>query len=440
MVGSIFVALIAMLVFGGSISDQDDDGVSGAYANAKDDLDGDNNNIDIDLNIKIVSWRIFAMICALPSAIGFVTVWFYVPESPRFLALIKKNCPKATVNVNHIATQLSSSSSSFIEPMRLEEVSYHYPSSHSHNNDHNTNPTIPDMVCTGMIEMYQGIKVLYSSGKIRNHTVIPLQFLWFTLNFGSYGLLTWINSLFLIINLKNVYFNALLFAFANLPGNILSGLLVDQIGRKKTLIFSMIMSALSLLLFAIFASMDNNNNDTSPAANTSRTIGIVLSACAFQAFSISGWNTIDCLTGEAFPTSIRSTGMGICIASGRVGAMVAQWVNGFYIEEGSPVMLLIIASSTLVVGAIIPCCMDDGTEKKLLPLDDDLTSSLPVVAVSRSHFGDSNNDVNRRYASRELGTSSEDASFPSSAMDSAHYSFCSDEDGQRRNHSSKRFL
>merc|ERR1711988_1702273 len=99
---------------------------------------------------------------------------------------------------------------------------------------------------------------------------------WFALSFGSYGLLTWINIIFVKVHLENVYYNALLFAFSNLPGNILSGLFMDSqiVGRSYLLIGSIVLSSVSLLSFAIFATNvlvvdgDNKDEDTDGTAVT----------------------------------------------------------------------------------------------------------------------------------------------------------------------------
>jgi MFS family permease len=135
-----------------------------------------------------------------------------------------------------------------------------------------------------------------------------------------------------------------LFAAANLPGNLVSALFMDRVGRTIMLMSSSLAASASLLLFAFFSK--NQSYDSRNAA------GIVTSACLFQAFSITAWNTIDCMTSERFPTSVRSTGMGICAASGRIGAMIAQFVNGVLLD--SPVRLLAVASISLFVAAITP--------------------------------------------------------------------------------------
>jgi hypothetical protein len=83
---------------------------------------------------------------------------------------------------------------------------------------------------------------LRSTSKLYHPTLLrttwPLQTIWFSLNFGSYGILTWINTLFIAVHLDNVYFNAFLFAASNLPGNIVSGLFMDYTGRTCMLVTS----------------------------------------------------------------------------------------------------------------------------------------------------------------------------------------------------------
>jgi MFS family permease len=208
---------------------------------------------------------------------------------------------------------------------------------------------------------------LRSTSKLYHPTLLrttwPLQTIWFSLNFGSYGILTWINTLFIAVHLDNVYFNAFLFAASNLPGNIVSGLFMDYTGRTCMLVTSSLAAAASLLTFAYFAAQESAEGHTLNAT------GIVISACSFQAFSIAAWNTIDCMTTERFPTSVRSTGMGVCAASGRIGAMVAQIVNGALVH--SPVRLLLVASTSLLVAAMTPLLLPYGDYANR-ELEDDL--------------------------------------------------------------------
>jgi hypothetical protein len=53
---------------------------------------------------------------------------------------------------------------------------------------------------------------------------------------------------------------------------------------------------------------------------------------------------------ENFPTEIRTSAMGVLAASGRVGAISAQFVNGS-LEDSVP-LLLFVTSGCMVLGGV----------------------------------------------------------------------------------------
>jgi MFS family permease len=61
MIGRLFVSLVALLIFTHGTSDQ-----------------------------TLPAWRVFAMICAIPSFVAFILVFIFIPESPRYLSLHHK--------------------------------------------------------------------------------------------------------------------------------------------------------------------------------------------------------------------------------------------------------------------------------------------------------------------------------------------------------------
>jgi MFS family permease len=309
------------------------------------------------------SWRVFAVACAIPSAVGALMVGTLVGESPRFLAIRQKQ-GEALRAANKLALQMRYSGELYTNT----EMLYNYPAGQqvelfAHITTTNSCAWFCEVVRIGFSDFLRSTSKLYAP-QLRQ-TTWPLQTIWFSLNFGSYGILTWINSLFVAVHLENVYFNALLFAASNLPGNLLSGFLMDQTGRTCMLVSTSLAAAASLMSFAYFAAQESADAE---ALNAS---GIVISACSFQAFIIAAWNTIDCITSERFPTSVRSTGMGVCAASGRIGAMIAQIVNGALV--GNPVRLLLVASTSLLVGAVTPFLLPSGDFSNR-ELEDDLDS------------------------------------------------------------------
>ena len=238
-----------------------------------------------------------------------------------------------------------------------------------------SDPSPPTMIESSVRHAYAGVAKLYDR-RLARGTTLPLQLIWFALSFGSYGLLTWINTLFLEVHLKNIYLNAFLFSLANLPGNIVSAVYVDKCGRRQLLALTLALAAVSPLGFALCAShagQSSKDNDDSPSASSATAVGIVFFACAFQACSVCGWNTIDVLTGELFPTRVRSAGLGLCTASGRIGTMVAQFVNSSLVSR--PAALLSVAAGTLLIGAVTPLACLEGRDMANRELADDVDAS-----------------------------------------------------------------
>ena len=334
-----------------------------------------------------LSWRVFALICAIPSGLGAVLVYLLVPESPRFLGLEQRHIEALEV-ANSLATTMK-----YRGPMlTLSEIEHCFPRSPSF---HQRTSGIAEygycgIVRIAMLDFYISSQQLYTA-ELRG-TTWPLMMVWFSLSFGSYGLVTWINTLFVQVHLENVYFNSLLFALANLPGNLLAAALMDRIGRSALLVSSILAAASSLVFFAW-------------CAYTLSPPGIVLSACSFQCFIIAAWNTIDCMSSELFPTTVRSTGLGVCAASGRVGAMIAQFVNGYLVDK--PVELLLVSSITLLLGAATPCLLPPGASDMTgQPVHDDVVE----VGGRRNHhqYHDSSSSIQERQKLHQKEEKDED--------------------------------
>ena len=418
MVGSMYVAIVGWILLGltTNSTDSNNDGISW--------------------------WRIFTALCAVPSCVGCVMVNTFVPESPRFL-LLQGQHDRALLVVQALGHNLNYTGPS----MTLEELVYHYPLDDQDSDRTVILPILPSelkpaprdsslfrpmsmedsdhtisqegvhqrrgsalrrasqtmqvsniAVRTGIGDFLRSVSKLYTT-QMRS-TTWPLQMVWFTLSFGSYGLLTWINTLFIESHLENVYFNSLLFSASNLPGNLLSAMLMDKVGRASLLTGSILAASLSLLAFAYVAA-----HQTSDENNTSiSTSWIVLAACSFQCFTIASWNTIDVLSSELFPTSVRSTGMGVCAATGRIGAMLAQFVNGALITH--PVRLLLTAAGALFLGALTPIFLPaDQTGR---PVQDYTSDSAEVNHIRLSRIVTTSETSNNRVGFDESENGEED--------------------------------
>ena len=434
MVGSIYVALVALWCFGR-------DGGATVSASVG---EGGGGGPDAGSNAAtaiLATWRVFVLICAVPSALGATLVYLLVPESPRFLGLEGRSEEAVGVANSLVAKMNGGNDNNFtgfdttsvVPPLTIAELEGTFPSSalrdpqdrqllresdrfeYENGTGSSSSSSIIGSGAAVAVTIAPGagrtaealgflrraaLDFVRSTSKLYEpnlkHTTWPLQLVWFSLSFGTYGLYTWINIIFQTVRLENIYFNALLFAAANLPGNLLTALFMDKIGRSASLVGSIACASASLVFFALSAVW------TYPA-------GIVLSACLFQCFTAAAWNTIDTMTSELFPTPVRSTGLGVCAASGRIGAMIAQFVNSALLVESNnndnnqqqqnPVRLLLVASGTLLLGALTPCLLPGGGDMTGRPVHDDL----------QLHAGSNNNDS--RAASERLPSNNSNKEF-----------------------------
>mmetsp|Transcript_15831 Transcript_15831/g.22636 ORF Transcript_15831/g.22636 Transcript_15831/m.22636 type:complete len:537 (-) Transcript_15831:78-1688(-) len=294
------------------------------------------------------SWRIFLMGCAIPSMIGCIMILLFIPESPRFFASSGRY-EEAVKSANWFADAMGFAGAE----LTIDEIKQHFSSLDEGQEIREGDPKKRFFRQESFRQGISNISALYGRG-IRKNT-IQLQFLWFCLSFGS-GLGGWMNTLFTEVHIKNVYAVALLFALSNIPGNIVSAVLLDKVGRKPMLIWSMVLTSAALLAFSRAASQATVNS-----------VLIIISACLFHCFLVSGWCTISCMAGETFPTRVRSTGLGICAASGRIATASVQYVNGALIDR--PSLMLLVSSLVILLGALSPLFlrMEDMSR---LPLSD----------------------------------------------------------------------
>ena len=163
--------------------------------------------------------------------------------------------------------------------------------------------------------------------------------IWFALSFGWYGTMLWLPEAFARgasypetngrVS-QRVYLENLLVALAAAPGNVASAFSVDSFGRVKTLLVGALGACASALAFAAVAAV---SRDGGVAKTTEKDdwYTFVLCACLFNALSVSGWNALDLLSAESFPTRARATALGILGAVGRVGAFAGTSAMGLVV-------------------------------------------------------------------------------------------------------------
>ena len=157
---------------------------------------------------------------------------------------------------------------------------------------------------------------------------------WFTLNFTTYGVSTWITSVFAKQrDLDDPYLGSLFFALAGAPGNVLGTWLAPRLPRRLFALSAALACALSTAV-ATLASDEPGG-------------AVVLASCFFAAFASWAWIALDLVSAEEFPSS---TTLGVAAAFGRFGSIVANMLNPWLLGRGLvlPVAGLVVLASGVV--------------------------------------------------------------------------------------------
>ncbi|XP_070599309.1 synaptic vesicle glycoprotein 2C isoform X2 [Erythrolamprus reginae] len=146
-----------------------------------------------------------------------------------------------------------------------------------------------------------------------------------------------------------IYFVNFLGTLAVLPGNIVSALLMDRIGRLTMLGGSMILSGIScfFLWFGTSGSM---------------MIGML---CLYNGLTISAWNSLDVITVELYPTDRRATGFGFLNALCKAAAVLGNLIFGSFVVITKSIPIL-LASTVLVCGGLVGLRLPDTRNQVLM--------------------------------------------------------------------------
>lgn len=132
---------------------------------------------------------------------------------------------------------------------------------------------------------------------------------------------------------KDFYEKGYYSALASLPGNVFSFWGMDRFGRKPLMFVSLLLS--SVVAGCMYATRSGD--------------ALVLLFCLLNAVSVVAWNALDCVSTEAYPTSIRGFAFGLLAASGRLASASGQLVH---IDGATSSVPLAVSCIVLGIGAI----------------------------------------------------------------------------------------
>jgi len=312
------------------------------------------------------SWRIFVALCALPSLLVALAL-LRLPESPMFLASQGQG-EKAVGVLRRI--HLANGGRAGGYPVRRLECGAREGKEERRG------------LAEAVREAITKTRQLFSASTCRLTLIMVA--INFTIQFGYYGLWLWFPELFnklelhyrqhpnatmsvcQIVDLQvesdagsgvcttqipddSVFINSFLISLSAAPSNLWTILHMDKLGRKFFLVLSMLLSGCSAFLIYLV---------------NSSTMNIVIS-CVFGAVSTMGFNALDCLGIELFPTQLRSTAMAVTLAAARLGAILGNLVFGYFVETSCALPILMV-SILLIGGGLLGLLLPNTTRQKLL--------------------------------------------------------------------------
>ncbi|WP_448594735.1 MFS transporter [Thermoflexus hugenholtzii] len=253
------------------------------------------------LIVPRVGWRPLLAISALP---GLIVFWIrrYVPESPRFL-LVHGREEETRAILRQVARE---NGAALPEDIRL---------------------VVPPAPQVSVGDLWR---------RPYTRTTALLWLIWFGISLGYYGVFTWLPSLFVQrgMTFLRSYEYIFILTLAQLPGYFSAAYLVERLGRRMTLGLYLIASGIFTYLFAVAVSL--------PA--------YVAAAIWMSFFALGAWGALYAYTPEAYPTQLRTTGMGAASGMTRIAGALAPTLGGYLLGVSMPLALTVFAAAYVLSG------------------------------------------------------------------------------------------
>jgi Sugar phosphate permease len=253
------------------------------------------------LVVPHLGWRALFAFSALPSLL-LLLVRSGVPESPRYL-LSKGKSAEARAILERVAAanKVDLGDAEIVVPSAPARSSW---------------------------------KELFAPRYVR--VTVLLWLVWFLISIGYYGAFTWLPSWFRAkgFALPAVYPNAFIMALAQIPGYFSAAWLVGKWGRRKTLGAYLIASGVFAWLFALAST---------PAM-------VVAAAILLSFFALGAWGALYSYTPDAYPTEIRTTGIGASSAMTRIAGAIAPSIGAMVAGDNLALPLAVFAIAYAIAG------------------------------------------------------------------------------------------
>jgi putative MFS transporter len=175
----------------------------------------------------------------------------------------------------------------------------------------------------------------------RSRTIVIL-LLWFLTSFATFGLTTWIPSIYVTVfnipvadALKYAAMPAALFLVATIG----IAVLVDSVGRRPFAIFGTAVAAVALAILTFYR----------PSEVWLLVTLIVTGQLCISVSSLIVWP----YTAESYPTHIRAVALGVCSSLARAASMLTPLFVGVILNVGAPISVVFAVFALFALATMI---------------------------------------------------------------------------------------
>ncbi|KAL4005444.1 hypothetical protein ACER0C_005157 [Sarotherodon galilaeus] len=321
--------------------------------------------VDLSLGtLDFKSWRLFVVLCSVPSITSALIFKLFMPESPKFL--MEADREKEAIHVFRLMFKLNMKGKEKAPP------EFGLCTSSTQKGDKDKTRSLgssKERLANILKKALAPIKKIFQSPfKSRS---FPLLIIFYSISFGYYGLWMWFPELFertedggspcanvsrpsavqneTCYSVKTaVYRDGFIIAASNLPGNIFTILVMDSTGGKALLSGSLLLSSLSVFFIYVVQTKAQS---------------LILS-CVFSGVSVIAWNALDVVGTELYPTKLRSSALGFFTGVGRVAAIMGNLVFGRLVDANCAVPILLV-SALLLTGGLVSLLLPQTRQTEL---------------------------------------------------------------------------
>lgn len=182
---------------------------------------------------------------------------------------------------------------------------------------------------------------------------ILLWLLWFALNFLYQGAFIWLPTLLASAQISDghSFLLSLLISIGQIPGTLIAAYLADRVSRRKLIIASLALLAISTFLLGL----------------SQRDAWVLSTGFLLMLFNGMSWGMAYPFSAELYPTRMRGSATGWATGIGRLGGVAAPIAVGWMVQAGSglPAVFTVLALAPFLTAVLISTIKLETTGRSL---------------------------------------------------------------------------